>query len=278
MDHASRFVFSGPGPWPLERALEWATEHRFSRVDFNADSPANYPSTFTPERVRSVRALTRDGGVRLGIHTSSAVNMAEITPVMAAAADQYLRQNFDLAQALGCGYVICHGGFHFTSDREARLTASVERMRRAAEWAGARDLDVYFENHNKEPDEAEIHYLPHDVAETRRFFDAVTAPRFKWACNVGHAYLVPDGFDGFLDAFGAERIGQVRLHDTHGRYEEHLLPGRGIVDFRRAFRRLDALGYSGPFTLDFGTPEDRAAWRDTFATWLAEESTALSGR
>jgi len=61
------------------------------------------------------------------------------------------------------------------------------------------------------------------------------------------------------------------LHDTHGRDEEHLLPGQGIVDFRRVFRRLGSLGYTGPFTLDFGTPEDRATWRDTFATWLAEE-------
>ena len=49
------------------------------------------------------------------------------------------------------------------------------------------------------PDNAEMHYIPHNVAETRRFFDAIEAPRFKWAFNVGHAHLVPDGFDGFLD-------------------------------------------------------------------------------
>jgi protein FrlC len=277
MDHASRFVFSPPGSWPLERALQWAAEHRFSRVDFNADNPPNYPATFIPERVEAIRRMAAEHNISLGIHSSSAVNMAERTPVMAAAAEEYLRQNFDLARAVGCGYVICHGGFHFTSDREARLEAAVERMGRAAQWAEERGLDIYFENHNKEPDDAEIHYVPNDVAETRRFFDAITSPRFKWACNVGHAELVPDRFDGFLDAFGAERIGQVRLHDTHGRYEEHLLPGEGIVDFRRVFRRLAALGYGGPFTLDFGGPDDRAAWRDTFAQWLADESGPTPG-
>ena len=46
------------------------------------------------------------------------------------------------------------------------------------------------------------------------------------------------------------------LHDTHGRYEEHLLPGQGMVDFRWVFRPLGPLGYTGPFTLDFGRPED----------------------
>jgi sugar phosphate isomerase/epimerase len=268
MDHAQRFVFASGNP--LEDSIRWAVAHGFTRVDFNADTPVNYPATFTPVRTRLVRDLLAGHGVTLGLHTLSAVNMAEITPVLHAAADAYLRQNFDLAVALGASYVICHGGFHFGQDREARFQTALDRMRRAAGWAAERNIDIYFENHNKEPDDAEIHYLPRDVAETRRFFATIASPRFKWAFNVGHAYLVPDGFDGFLDAFGAANIGQVRLNDTHGRYEEHLIPGAGIVDFRHVFQRLAALGYTGPFTLDFGTAEDRAAWRTTFADWLAE--------
>jgi sugar phosphate isomerase/epimerase len=267
-----RFVFSGPGSWPLERALDWAVQHGFTRVDFNADNPPNYPATFTPERVRGVRERCEAAGLRLGIHSLSAVNMAEISPVMHAAADAYLQQNFDLARELGCGYVICHGGFHFSSDREARFQVSIDRMRRAADWAEARGIDIYFENHNREPERAEIHYLPYDVEETRRFLDAIQSPRFKWAFNAGHAHLLPNGFDDFLNAFGVERIGQVRLNDTNGEYEDHLLPGDGIVDFRYVFRRLSAAGYQGPFTLDFGTPEQRTAWRDTLGAWLAEES------
>ena len=271
VDHRERFVFSGPGAWPLEQSIAWAVEHGFRRVDFNADTPPNYPETFTPGRVAEIRQLVQHHGVRLGVHTLSAVNMAEITPVMRRAVDAYLRENFELARALGAGYVICHGGYHFSSDRAERLRQAVARMQRAASWAEELGLDIYFENHNREPDNAEIHYLPKDVAETRVFFESVRSPRFKWAFNVGHAHLVPDGFDGFLDAFGAANIGQVRLNDTHGQYEEHLIPGQGIVDFRHVFRRLAAAGYRGPFTLDFGGPEDRAEWRDRFAQWLAEE-------
>src|SRR5688500_13383723 len=99
MDHTSRFVFSGPGSWPLERAIDWATAHGFGRVDFITDTPPNYPTTFSPGRVAAIRALAQGRGVSLGLHTLSAVNMAEITPVMHAAADQYLRENLDLAHA-----------------------------------------------------------------------------------------------------------------------------------------------------------------------------------
>ncbi len=268
MDHRTRFVFASN--LPLEESIRWAVAHDFTRVDFNADVPVNYPGTFTPERAALIRDLLAQHGVTLGIHTLSAINMAEISPVMHAAIDEYLRQNFDLAVAVGASYVICHGGYHFGGDYEARVATAIDRMRRATTWAEERGIDIYFENHNKEPDDSEMHYIPRDVAETRRFFDAIKHPRFKWACNVGHAHLVPDGFDGFFDAFGADNIGQVRLNDTHGRYEEHLVPGRGIVDFRHVFRRLTEQGYTGPFTLDFGGPEERAAWRDIFAQWLAE--------
>ena len=44
---------------------------------------------------------------------------------------------------------------------------------------------MFFENHNREPEHAEMHYLPHNVEETRWFFDAIRSPHFKWAFNVG---------------------------------------------------------------------------------------------
>ncbi|HZO25371.1 MAG TPA: sugar phosphate isomerase/epimerase family protein [Chloroflexota bacterium] len=270
MDNASRFVFSGPSSWPLEQAIQFAVEHGFSRVDFNADNAANYPRTFTSERIARVRSLVTDHGVRVGIHSSSAVNMAEITPVMAAAADEYVRQNLDLSRAIGGTHVIVHGGFHFSSDVEGRFAASIERLKLAVRLAEERNLELHFENHNLEPEHAEIHYIPHTVAEARRFFGAVSSPKLRWACNVGHAMLVPDGFEGFLAAFGADSIGHVRLHDTNGIYEEHFLPGEGIVDFRHVFTTLHQQGYRGPFTLDFGRPEVKVEWRDRWAALLDE--------
>jgi sugar phosphate isomerase/epimerase len=222
--------------------------------------------------VAAIRAKTAEHGIQLGIHTSSSINMAEKTPVMRAAVDTYVQQNFDVAQAVGCRYVICHGGFHFSSDVDVRFKSAIDRMTRAVGWAEARGIEIHFENHNREPDRAEIHYLPYNVEETRRFLDVIQSPRFKWAFNAGHAHLLPHGFDDFLDAFGTERIGHVRLNDTNGEWEEHMLPGQGIVDFRHVFRRLSQAGYNGPYTLDFGGPEERATWRDTLAVWLAEES------
>lgn len=273
VDHASRFVFSGPGSWPLEQATEKAAELKFSRVDFNADGRLNYPGTFTPERIQAVRALAAKHGIIIGIHSLSAVNMAEITPVMADAADEYTRQNIELAHALGGTHVVFHGGFHFSSDVEARFMASIARLKMAVGLAEERGIELHFENHNAEPEHAEIRYIPHTVAEMGRFFEAVLSPKLRWACNVGHAMLVPDSFEGFLEAFGADSIGHVRLHDTNGLWEEHFRPGEGIVDFRHVFKTLHHQGYRGPFSIDFGRPEEKAAWRDRWAALLTEIET-----
>jgi len=273
MNNASRFVFSGPGHWPLEQAIQKGVELEFARVHFNADSPANYPGTFTPERMKMVRALVADHGIDLGIHTLSAVNMAEVTPALAAGADTYVRQNIELAAALGATHLVVHGGFHFTSDYEERMAAAIERLQMAVRLAEAAGLELHVENHNAEPAHAEIRYFPHNVAEFDRFWDALSpSSALRWACNVGHATLVPEGFDGFLREFGADDIGHVRLHDTNGLWEEHFKPGEhgGIVDFRHVFTTLHQHGYRGPFTLDFGSPDEKGQWRKTWGAMLDE--------
>jgi sugar phosphate isomerase/epimerase len=269
-DSRRRFSFSGPGSWSLEQTLEWAAANAFGRIEFNADTPANYPASFDSSRVQTLRARAEGAGIRMAIHTLSAVNMAEITPVMAAAADEYVRQNMGLAGALGCDYIVVHGGFHFTSDVDRRMDAAIARISRAADQGSRVGLDVVLENHNLEPEHAEVRYMPHNVAEMRRYLDGLSASNIKWSANVGHAELVPEGFDGFLEAFGGARIAQVRLHDTHKRYEEHLIPGKGLVDFPDVFRKLTAIGFDGPFSLDFGRPDDKLEWRDKFAAMLDE--------
>jgi len=102
---------------------------------------------------------------------------------------------------------------------------------------------LLLENLNLEPATAEVHYLGHTVAECRYYFGAITSPHFGWAFTVNHAHLVPEGSDGFLDAFGTARIGEVRLADSLGDRELHLNPGQGNIDFAALFQRWESSGY-----------------------------------
>ena len=256
-----RFGFDA-GKAPLEEALTWAAESDFAFVEFSVDGPANAPAAWTGDRVSALRRLTVSSGVGVGLHTSSAVNVAETSPLMSAAADGYLRTVIELAARLGCAWAVVHGGYHFTQDVEARMSAAIERLAKACEWASAAGVELRLENHNREPDDAEIHYMPFNVEQTRKYLEELRHPAMRWTFNAAHANLVAEGIDGFLDELGIERLAQVRLNDNDGLRERHLLPGEGSIDFQALFHRLKAEGYRGPLVLGFGTWSDMGDWRE----------------
>ena len=249
----------------LEDALATAAAHSFHYLDFNADQGPNRLDAWDDRRVESVVSTCRRSEITLTLHTASSVNIAEFSPYVDAAVDRYLEGNIDLARRLGCHGVVVHGGYHFSSALDCRMGASLERLKRASGYAEAAGVTLLLENLNFEPADAEIHYLAHTVAECRYYFDAIASERFGWAFTANHAHLVPEDVDGFLDAFGIDRIGEVRLADNTGDREVHLPPGQGNIDFPALFRRLESAGYRGFYTMAFGSLEDKLAARDLFA-------------
>ncbi len=249
----------------LEDGLAWAAAHGVHYVDAcleGAPDHPNAPTTWTADRVAAVRATCDRHRIHLGLHSASAVNVAETSPLLAAAADQYLRTYIDTAGRLGAEWIVVHGGYHFTGDYPARLAASLERLERTAAHAEQGAARLLLENLNREPEHAEIRYLAHDLEECRRYFGRIRSPSLGWAFTVNHAHLVPEGIDGFLDAMDLARCGEVRLADSHGRYEQHLSPGEGTIDFTRMFGRIEGGGYRGHYMMAFGSLDDMLRGRE----------------
>jgi hypothetical protein len=90
----------------LEDALAWVVGNAFHYVDFNADQAPNHLSSWSDERVRAVRETCVHHDIHLGLHTASAVNVAEFSPYVGDAVDAYLRANIDCARRLGCEWLV----------------------------------------------------------------------------------------------------------------------------------------------------------------------------
>ena len=214
--------------------------------------------------MRSLRNDCESHDLHLGLHTLSAVNIAEVSPYLSDAADEYLKANIDFAKRLGCDSVEVHAGYHFSSILDMRMSASLERLKRATDYAERVGMTLFLENLNFEPNDAEVHYLAHTIEECHYYFDAIDSASFRWAFTVNHANLVPEGIDGFLDEFGVDRIGVVRLADNIGEVEVHMNPGEGNIDFPSLFNRLESSGYEQHYMMAFGNPEDKLKARDYF--------------
>jgi sugar phosphate isomerase/epimerase len=247
----------------LEEGLAWAAERHFRYVDICLDDPPNELGSFEDARAKGVRELLERHGIHLGLHTLSAVNVAETSPFLRDAVDEYLRAYVDLSRRLGAEWIVVHAGYHFTSDFEQRKRAALERLRRIADHAEKAGARLLLENMNPEPKDAEVRYLGHDVAECRFFFDHLTSPALGWAYTVNHAHMLPEGIGRFTELFDLRRCGEVRLADNKGDKEEHLKPGEGTIDFRAMFDQLENAGYDRHYMMAFRSIEDMLAGRET---------------
>ena len=257
---------------PLEEAVAWAADKRVRFIDVQLDTGANALGTIDRARAAALRSACERHGIRLGLHTASAVNVAEYAPYVGDAVEQYLRAYVDAAVLLGAGWIVVHAGFHFTSDRDERMRAGRERLQRLAAYAERQGAVILLENLNKEPAEAEVHYLAHTVDEWRYYFDAIHSPALRLSFTVNHAHLVPEGVPGFVDALDFAQVHEVRLADCfRNGHEVHLKPGAGDLDFADMFRRIEGRSFRGHYMNAFGSLDDMLAGRDELVR-LAEQA------
>ncbi|MGC2412030.1 MAG: TIM barrel protein [Stellaceae bacterium] len=247
----------------LEDAVSWAAAHQVRFIDVQLDTGANALGTIDERRAAALRKGCERNGVHLGLHTSSAVNVAEYAPFVGDAVEQYLRAYVDAAVSLGAEWIVMHAGFHFTSDRDERITAGRERLKRIVGYAEQKGALVLLENLNKEPEAAEVHYLAHTIEEWSHYFDAIRSPAFRLSFTVNHAHLVPEGIAGFVDAIDMSWVEEVRLADCfRNGGEMHLKPGAGDLDFSDMFRRIEGKGFRGHYMNAFGSLDDMLDGRD----------------
>jgi sugar phosphate isomerase/epimerase len=247
----------------LEDAIAWAAAHDVSSIDIQLDAGANALGEFDAARAAAVRRACERSGVRLGLHTASAVNVAETAPYVGAAVERYLEAYVEIAPRLGAEWIVMHAGYHFTADRDLRMRAGLERLQRIVGHAEKHGALVLLENLNKEPAEAEVHYLAHTVEEWRYYFERIESSAFKLSFTANHAHLVPEGIAGFVAALDFGRVEEVRLADCRRNgCEEHLMPGNGDLDFADMFRRIEEKGFAGHYMNAFGSLDDMLAGRE----------------
>ena len=258
----------------VEDAIAWAGRHGVKAIDVQTDIAPNALESFDDARCARVLEACERLGVSIALHTLSAVNVAEISPILRDATDQYLAAYVSLAARLKAKWVIVHGGYHFTADTKLRQEAAISRLARTAERAEKAGVQLLLENLNGEPERAEVHYMPDTLADTQSFLQQLTSPNVKWSFTINHAHYDPLGIKGWVERMDMRRCGEVRVADNNGLYELHMHPGTGTVDFVEMFRLIEGAGYRGPYTCGWGTLEQMLEGRIYLAAKAGEAGVA----
>lgn len=241
----------------LEDAIDWAAANGVRYIDIQLDTGANAVNTFDDARARGIRTALEKHGVHLGLHTLSAVNVAEYSPFLSEAVDAYMMAYIDAAPRLGAQSIVVHAGYHFTADVKMRSQAGLDRLKRMVAYAETKGALLLLENLNKEPADAEVHYLAHTIEEWRTYYEAIDSPAFALSFTANHAHLLLDGVEGFVAAIPMHRVVEVRLADCfRNGHEQHLVPGQGDFDFGAMFKLIEETGFKGHYMNAFGTLDD----------------------
>jgi sugar phosphate isomerase/epimerase len=247
----------------IEEGIEWAAKNGVKFLDIQLDTDTNAITSFDERRIAAVRAAREKHGIHIGLHTSSAVNVAEYAPHASAGVDEYLKSYVDIYPKFGAEWIVVHAGYHFTKDKDRRMKAGLDRLKRLADYAERKNARLLLENLNKEPEDAEVHYLAHTLEEWRYYWPLLASAALRLSFTVNHAHLVPEGFPAFIDALDFSLVGEVRLADCYRNgHEIHLNPGAGDLDFADMFRRVEGKGFKGHYTNAFGSLDDRSSARD----------------
>ncbi len=246
----------------LESGIEWAHRNGVLYFDAQVDIAPNEMERFDDAACANIKDMCAAYGLHLGLHTLSAVNVAEVSPFLRDATDQYLRAYIDLAAKMGAEWVVVHGGYHFTADTKLRKQASLDRLKRVVDYAEQKGVLITLENLNSEPELAEVHYMPDNLEDTIWYFDQIKSDKFKWAFTINHAHYDPIGIAGFVDGMDMSRCEEIRVADNNGEYELHMHPGTGTVDFVDMFGRIEATGFDGHYMCGWGTIDQMLEGRD----------------
>jgi sugar phosphate isomerase/epimerase len=244
------------GGMPAEEAFPFAVQHGFRWLEVATSSAENFPDRLGADRIRAIRELADRHQVRLGLHTASFVNTAEVMPGVREAVLEHLLDQVRLGGELGCEYAVIHLGYHFSSSLGRAWAAIVETVQRMVELAERLDLPLLVENMNPTPREAEIHYFAVHADELARLFEAVPSSYLGLSVDAGHSNMQGLGIEPLLDAFPT-RIANLGLSDNFRRMDDHLALGDGTLDSRRTLEALASRGHRVPVTIEVPGPEKR---------------------
>jgi sugar phosphate isomerase/epimerase len=265
----------------LERDdLALVADHGFEALElFATRSHFDYHD---PEAIAGLRDWLGETGLTLGsVHapiTTSFETGDRWTPSFStASADKAWREAavheaeaaLRLAHVIPFGLLILHLGTpeNRAGAQDNQRAAALRSVGEICEAAAAVDVRVAVE------------VIPNrlsDATALARLIDQeVEADNIGVCFDFGHAHLRGDVADAIETV--AEHLIATHVHDNHGGEDEHLVPGRGTIDWPSALITMQKIGYAGTWLLELantGSPaavlqEARRA-RERFERALAE--------
>ena len=246
----------------LFEAVEKIGRLGFRGVEIMCDRPHLYPPDYGEENLTRLKTLIDDQGLKvtnLNSFTLFAVGDTYLPSWIEPREErreiriQHTLQCLKVADFFGCKNIsVPPGGPVGEISREKAMTLFHLGLERVAPLAQELDIKILVE---PEPD-----LLMENTREFKEFIVDIKSPAIGVNFDIGHFFCAgEDPSEAFEELF--EWIGHVHLEDiASNRAHNHLILGRGAIQFQEVFKTMINLGYEGDISLELypyvDTPEE----------------------
>ena len=257
--HFMRLAFSSNAymHFSIEDTIARIADLGYTGIELMADVPHAWPAGLLPERKKSIRqALDRHG---LTISNINAFMMNAVAdprqpywhpgwtdpdPHYRAIRREHTKRSLQLAQELGAPCITTEPGGQLTPEQtwDDRARIFYDELMPCVELAEKLQIKLLIE--------PEPGLMIETFGQYLQFVARINSPWVKLNFDVGHAYCVGEDPQDWVEKMAPHTV-HYHLEDIAAtRKHEHLIPGRGAIDFAATLSNIQATGYDGWLTVE----------------------------
>jgi sugar phosphate isomerase/epimerase len=201
-----------------------------------------------PEICDDIKQYSPSYEIEFTVHAPfNDLNIASLNPKLRQIAINYLKETIKISADLGINMVTIHPGHQSPSGVYALnkvLSTNVKSIHEIAQFASDLNIKLALENMPIK------HWTLGNTA--KEILEMIYDTKLGICFDVGHAYLQSE-VEQFLEHI--DKIYNVHLHDNFGRRDEHLVLGKGKIDFPNILEKLKN-NYSGNLIIESNNLEE----------------------
>jgi sugar phosphate isomerase/epimerase len=244
--------------YTLEDSIREIAKIGYSGVEILCDVPHAYPPTFGEEQIRSLRNVISSSGIRISnlnaftlyaigdvYHPSWIEDDSQAREVRIQHTINCLR----LARKIGAKHISTEpGGPKLSTDFQNAEKVFLAGLEQTAKIAAIEGVKILVE--------PEPGLLIESSGEFKRFMKNIGSDHIGLNFDIGHFYCVNEDPSKLVHDL-CEYISHFHLADiASSRIHNHLIPGRGAIDFRSVFAAMEEIGYDGFVTVELYPYQD----------------------
>lgn len=239
--------------YPLKEAVKRIADAGYDGVEIWGGRPHAYRRDLGKSELKEIRSLIINEGIEVSafIPAQFRYPTSLVSPrkkVRNESVD-YIRESFSVAKYLGTNMVtVCPGHTIFGQSFEKGWKLLRDGLSRLIEHARQYDITLLLEpGHKAESD------LVMTAADALRIIHEIKENRMGVLLDSGHCAINKEVLTNCVKNLARSGCTfHIHVDDNNGLVDEHLIPGRGRIDFAPFLRELKRVTYEGFLTVELG--------------------------